>query len=162
MARLIGNRLPPELVEALGDKALAEEDQPAYLLSTCDDSGNPRISMLGVGEVVVHDDQHLRVALWKNTRTGHNLRTARPALFSSIAPGAVLYVRGDPTPLASQADTPLEFFELTVTAVESDMHAGMSVTSGITFTIAGSDVDPKDVVATWRHQRELLAAAPRT
>jgi hypothetical protein len=161
MAQLIGDRLPSELIEALGDDALADEDQPAYLLSTCDDSGNPRISMLSVGELAVPDDRHLRVALWKDTQTGHNLREGRPALFISIAPGSVLYVRGDPSPLATPPDTRLDFFELTVTAVESDVHTGMPVTSGITFTIAGSDVDPKDVVATWRHQRELLAA-PRT
>ncbi|NMH98539.1 hypothetical protein [Pseudonocardia acidicola] len=162
MARLIGDRLPPELVEALGDDALAGEDQPAYLLSTCDDSGNPRISMLSVGELVVPDDRHLRVALWQDTHTGHNLRAGRPALFSSIAPGSVLYVRTDPAPLPAPPGSRLDFFELTVTAVESDEHIGMPVTSGITFTTAGADAGHDDIVATWRRQRGLLAAAPRS
>jgi hypothetical protein len=126
------DRLPAELVRALGDEALDPPDQPAFLLVTTDEDGSPRISMLSVGELLVHDERTLRVALWPGTRTAGNLGRGGTALLADVSPGSV-----------------------TATVARADAHAGMPVTSGITFRAE----DPGQAVASWRRQRELLAEA---
>jgi flavin reductase (DIM6/NTAB) family NADH-FMN oxidoreductase RutF len=149
------DRLPAELVRALDDEALDPPDQPAFLLVTTDEDGGPRISMLSVGELLVHDDQTLRVALWPGTRTVGNLGRGGTALLAAVSPGSVIYVWMRPARLIVPEDAGLECFELTVTAARADAHAGMPVTSGITFRTE----DPGEAVASWRRQRELLAEA---
>lgn len=151
------DRLPAELVRALGDEALDPPDQPAFLLVTTDADGSPRISMVSVGELLVRDDRTLRVALWPGTRTAANLARGGTALLGAVSPGSVVYVRVRPSPLVVPAE--LECFELTATEVRADAHAGMPVTSGITFRT--EEPGHAAAMASWRRQRELLANARR-
>jgi flavin reductase (DIM6/NTAB) family NADH-FMN oxidoreductase RutF len=151
------DRLPAELVHALGDEALEPTEQPAFLLVTTDDDGGPRISMVSAGELLVHDERTLRIALWPGTRTAGNLGRGGTALVGAVSPGSVVYVRVRPSPLVVPAE--LECFELTTTEVRADVHAGMPVTSGITFRT--DEPEHAAAVASWRHQRALLANARR-
>jgi hypothetical protein len=144
--------LPDELIRAFGDDVLDAPDQAAYLLLTSDEDGAPRISMLSVGEILVRDARTLRVGLWPGTHTAANLGRGGTALFGAISPGSVTYVRLRPARLVAPTD--LECFELTVTDVRADVHAGMPVTSGITFRAD----DPGSAATAWRDQRALLAA----
>jgi hypothetical protein len=107
-----------------------------------------------VGEVLVADPGTLRVALWQGTHTAANLGRGATALFGAVSPGSVTYVRLRPARLTAPADSGLECFELTVTDVRADLHAGMPVTSGIMFRAD----DPASVATAWRDQRALLAA----
>jgi hypothetical protein len=157
MADTLGDRLPGELVHALDDKALDGPDQPAFLLVTTDDSGAPRICMVSAGELLVRDERTLRMALWRGTSTAHNLSRGGTALLGTVSPGSVIYVRAEPAPLAVPETANLECFELTVKSVEADVHAGMPVTTGITFR--ADQPDHSTAVAGWRRQRELLARA---
>lgn len=153
------DRLPAELVHALGDSALEPTEQPAFLLVTTDDDGAPRISMVGAGELLVHDERTLRIALWPGTRTAANLGRGGTALLGAVSPGSVIYVRVRPARLVVSEDAGLECFELTATDVRADVHAGMPVTSGVTFRTEESG--HAAAVASWRHQRELLSNARR-
>lgn len=152
--------LPPELLRALDDERLDATDHSAYLLVTTDPGGEPRISMLSAGEVIACDEQSLRVALWQGTRTAANLARGGTALFGMVVPGRVVYVRTEPSRLLVPEAADLECFELTVTGVKSDMHAGMPVTSGITFRV--EERDRAATVAAWQRQRELLTRAGRS
>jgi hypothetical protein len=150
--------LPDELIRALDDAALADAEQPAFLLVTGDEDGAPRISMVSAGELLVRDERTLRVALWPGTRSAGNLARGGTALLGAVSPGSVIYVRAKPHRLVAPETAGLECFELTVTEVRADVHAGMPVTSGITFR-----TDAPDRTATdWRRQRELLAGARLT
>jgi hypothetical protein len=149
--------LPDELIRALGDAALADAEQPAFLLVTGDEGGAPRISMVSAGDLLVRDERTLRVALWRGTRSAANLARGGTALFGAVSPGSVIYVRAKPEPLVVPEPAELECFELTVTEVRTDVHAGMPVTSGITFRTD----EPEQAAADWRHQRGLLANARR-
>lgn len=147
--------LPDELIRALDDTALADAEQPAFLLVTGDEDGAPRISMVSAGELLVRDERTLRVALWRGTRSAANLTRGGTVLFGAVSPGSVIYVRAKPERLVARETTELECFELAVTEVRADVHVGMPVTSGITFR-----TDAPDQAATdWRRQRELLANA---
>lgn len=147
--------LPDELIRALGDATLAETEQPAFLLVTGDEDGAPRISMVSAGELLVRDERTLRVGLWRGTRSAANLARGGTALLGAVSPGSVIYVRARPDPLVVPEPAELACFELTVTEVRADAHAGMPVTSGITFRTDA----PEEAVADWRRQRRLLADA---
>jgi hypothetical protein len=149
--------LPGELVRALGDASLADAEQPAYLLLTGDEDGAPRISMVSAGELLVRDERTLRVALWRGTWTGANLARGGTALLGAVSPGSVIYVRARPYRLVAAEPAEVECFELTVTEVRADAHAGMPVTSGIMFRTDS----PDQTAADWRRRRDLLANARR-
>lgn len=149
--------LPDELIRSLGDTALAEAEQPAFLLVTADEDGAPRISMVSAGELLVRDERTLRVGLWRGTRSAANLARGGTVLLGAVSPGSVIYVRARPDRLVAPEAAELECFELTVTEVRADAHAGMPVTGGITFR---TDT-PEQAASDWRRQRELLARARR-
>jgi hypothetical protein len=154
MATLIGDTLPRELLDAFDGRDLAAKVGPAHLLLTGDEDGTPRPCMLSAGEILAVDARRLRFALWPGTQTVANLEQGRPAIFCYVAPGTVLYVRGPVQPLPGDD---LRNFELTVESVESDGHAGMPVSTGISFTIERGS--PADVVAAWERQLAPLRDA---
>ncbi len=160
MGDLPGDRLPGELVRALSDEALASPEQHAFLLVTTDEDGAPRICMVSAGELLVRDERRLRVALWRGTRTARNLGRGGTALLSAVSPGSVIYVRATPVRLTNPEPAGPEYFELAVTGVTADVHAGMPVTSGITFR--SDEPDHAGTVAGWQRQRNLLARATAT
>lgn len=155
MSKLVGSRLPHEIVEALDGERLETKVGPAYLLVTADEDGTPRPCMLSAGEVLAPDDCRLRFALWRGSTTAANLARGGRALFCYVVPRTVLYVRGETRPLATP-DSGLDCFELAVDSVESDDHAGMPVTSGLVFAVERGE--PADVVDAWRRQLEPLRA----
>jgi hypothetical protein len=157
MSKLIGDTLPDGLVSALDGAELADKIGPAYLLVTSDEDGTPRPCMLSAGETLALDGRRLRFALWRGSRTAANLTRRGSALFCHVAPRTVVYVRGPVRALDAGPELNLDCFELTVDSVESDDHAGMPVTTGITFAVERDD--PAVVVAAWERQLAGLRAA---
>jgi hypothetical protein len=157
MSRLLGETLPDDLVAALDGTGLAGKLGPAYLLVTSDEDGTPRPCMLSAGELLAVDRRRVRIALWAGSRTSANLARGGCALLCHVAPRTVVYVRGRVLALDAGPDFDLDCFELQVGSVESDEHAGMPVTTGITFAVEGHDL--ADVVATWERQLTALSAA---
>jgi hypothetical protein len=96
------------------------------------------------------------VALWRGSHTGANLARGGRALFCHVAPNTVVYVRGAARALEADPSLGLDCFELAVDSVESDEHAGMPVTSGITFAV---ERDPASAVEAWERQLAALRAA---
>ena len=103
------------------------------------------------------DGKRLRFALWRGSRTAENLTRGGRALFCHVAPRTVVYVRGAVRALDGGPELNLDCFELAVESVESDDHAGMPVTTGITFAVERDD--PAVVVAAWERQLAGLRAA---
>jgi hypothetical protein len=157
MSKLLGDTIPSDLLGELDGEGLEHKLGPAYLLVTPDEDGTPRPCMLSAGEVLAIDGRRLRFALWAGSRTCGNLARGARALFCHVAPRSVLYVRGRTRPLTTDPDVNLECFELEVDSVESDEHAGMPVTSGISFAVERGD--PAAVVDAWRRQIAALRSA---
>jgi hypothetical protein len=157
MSKLIGDALPDDLAAALDGTELGRKVGPAYLLVTSDEDGTPRPCMLSAGETLALDGKRLRFALWRGSRTAENLTRGGSALFCHVAPRTVVYVRGAVRALDGGPELNLDCFELAVESVESDDHAGMPVTTGITFAVERDD--PAVVVAAWERQLSGLRAA---
>jgi hypothetical protein len=128
----------------------------AYLLVTADEDGTPRPCMLSAGEILARDDRHLRVALWPGTTTSQNLARGGRALFCYMAPGTVIYAKGTPSVLGRGPGSKLERFELTIDAVESDIHQGMPVKDTVLFEVTG--MDTSKVVSDWQRQLQDLGS----
>jgi len=157
MSRLLGDTLPDDLVAALDGTGLAGKVGPAYLLITSDEDGTPRPCMLSAGELLAVGGRRVRLALWRGSRTSGNLARGGHALLCHVAPRTVVYVRGPARPLEAGPDLDLDCFELEVDSVESDEHAGMPVTTGITFGVERGDL--AGVVEGWERQLAGLRAA---
>jgi hypothetical protein len=155
MSRLLGDVLPDDLIAALDGTGLAGKVGPAYLLVSSDEDGTPRPCLLSAGEMLAVDRRRVRVALWPGSRTSANLARGGRALLCHVAPRTAIYVRGPVRALA--ADLELDCFELAVDSVESDEHAGMPVTTGITFAVEGEDT--ATVVEAWEPRLAALRAA---
>jgi hypothetical protein len=126
----------------------------AYLFVTTDEDGTPRPCMLSAGEILAPDDRHLRIALWPGTTTSKNLSRGGRVLFCYIAPGTVLYAKGRSAPLGPGPGSKLERFEVTIDAVDSDIHQGMPVKETVLFEVEG--MDTSKVAADWQRQLEAL------
>lgn len=156
MSKHLGNRLPEDVVAAFDGAGIEAKIGLAYMLVTTDEDGTPRPCMLSAGEILVPNDRHVRVALWPGTNTARNLARGGRALFSYIAPGTVIYVKGSSKALGPGPDSKLERFELTVDSVESDIHAGMPVKETVVFEV--DDLDTSKVAASWERQLAALRA----
>jgi hypothetical protein len=156
MSRTVGDRLPHQILEAFDGRGLDSKIGPAYLLVTVDPDGRPRPCMLSAGEILALDERTLRLGLWPGTRTSSNLAAGSPVLLCFVAPGQVLYVKGTARALDPVGDRALARFEMSVESVESDLHEGMPVTAGITFTVEAGT--PQEIAAIWRSQIESLRA----
>jgi hypothetical protein len=154
VSRLLGDRLPPEIMSAFDGERIEEKIGLAYLLVTTDEDGTPRPCMLSAGEILVPDDRHFRIALWPGTTTSENLSRGSRALFCYIAPGTVFYAKGQSAALGPGKDSKLERFQVTIDAVESDIHQGMPVKETVLFEVEG--MDKSKVAAGWQRQLEAL------
>jgi hypothetical protein len=156
VAKHLGNRLPEQVVSAFDGRHIEDKVGLAYLVVTTDEDGTPRPCMLSAGEILAVDDEHLRVMLWPSTTTSKNLARGVRTLFCYVAPGEVIYAKGISKPLGPGPGSKLERFELTIDAVESDVHQGMPVKETIVFGIEGMDTGK--VASEWRRQLEILGS----
>jgi hypothetical protein len=154
VSKHLGDKLPQEVMTAFDGERIEEKIGLAYLLVTTDEDGTPRPCMLSAGEILVSDAKHLRVALWPGTTTSKNLARGSRALFCYVAPGSVVYAKGHPISLGPGPDSKLERFEVTIDAVESDIHPGMPVKETVLFEV--ESMDTSKVAANWNRQLDAL------
>lgn len=152
MSRHIGDRLPARLQETFNGEDLERKSAHAYLLVTSDPDGVPRPCMLSVGEILVVDDQTIRLALWSGSHTDDNLGRGSDALLCFWAPETVLYVKGSSRSLGRSGEHDVECFEIRVQSVESDAHPAMPVTDTISIKVE----DPRRAIVEWAKKHETL------
>lgn len=158
MSKRIGYELPPEVVRTFDGENLEEKIGLGFLLVTRDDDGAPRPCLLSAGEMLATGSRAIRLGLWPGTRTARNLSQGEVILLCSVVSDSALYIRGRPYPLRSLSEAGLQSFEIEINSIETDVHEGMPVTSGITFSV---ETEPKEVVDTWAAQIAALREARR-
>jgi len=148
MSEFLYDRLPEVCITAFNGRELEKKFGDTYLLLTADPDGTPRPCMLSAGEVLSLGDRTIRLALWTGSHTVANLARGARCVICFVAPVTVLYIKGIPRRLALRPEAGLEYFEIRVERVDSDVHVGMPVTQGIRFT---SEAEPKDsVIKAWQ------------
>lgn len=157
MSRIEGAELNPDLLALLDGTDLDSKVGETVLLLTVSDSGWPHLAMLSAGELLATRPDEVRIALWKGTTSGNNLRRTSKGTLALVHGGAGHYIELKVTgtaDLRAGAES-LDYFVCAVTKALSDMVGYATLTSGIRFELPRRE----DVVSRWegtvRAMREI-------
>lgn len=151
MATLLEPVVPQGLRRELDDDA---NEGFTLALLTVADGGWPHQALISIGEVVVLDDAHLRLATWPTSTTTRNMSATGRCALVAVVDGAVLTVRLSLT--ARGTVEKLQVFDARVVEVRSDTAPYATVETGIRFRLT----DPQQATARWRATRKALQAMP--
>lgn len=147
MSRIEGTELNADLLALLDGTDLDSKVGETFLLLTVSDSGWPHLAMLSAGEMLATRPGEVRMALWKGTTTGNNLRRTSKGTLALVHGGAGHYIEVE---VAGTADLrvgtkSLDYFACRVTKALSDVVGYATLTSGIRFELPRR----KDIVSHW-------------
>lgn len=146
--------LPHPVIELLDGQNLEDKEQQAIQLASVDESGWIRQAMLSAGELLVVDDQELRLALYATSRTTQALSATGQGLLTLVVPDHVFRIQLSVRKLAT-AETqgiPHEIFSSRPVEVEEDRVGYAKVTHGIEFEAR----DPPAMRTGWHAKLELM------
>lgn len=143
--------LEPVVPEGLR-RELADDDNEGFTLAllTVADGGWPHQALISIGELVVLDDTHLRLATWPTSTTTRNMEATGRCALVAVVDGDVVTVRLSLTPRGTVAA--LTAFDARIVEVRSDTAPYATVETGIRFRLT----DPAQALARWRSTREAL------
>ncbi|SDM66863.1 hypothetical protein SAMN04488137_1345 [Fictibacillus solisalsi] len=146
MCRLL--ELSDELFELLNGENLENKQHEAMLLMTVTQDGWPHNAMVSAGEVVAHDKENLRLALWPGTTTTKNCIRTKKAFLMAVYKGKVHYIRLALSPLGILEDAkhPLERFSAKVELYKEDQAKYADITTGIQISLK----NPPAVLTRWK------------
>ena len=140
MSRPVSGGLTPELLERLGGARIDSLTRSAILLCTLGEMGWPHPAMLSYFEVAAIDERHLRLALYKNSRTCENLRERKKATLILTDERLACYISASAqhveTPMTSapyNARVDLVVEQVTFDEPPPELEPGAFITSGITY-----------------------------
>lgn len=122
MSRLLGDRLPNNLVEHIGASSPSE----VVILVTVDADGMPRPAMVSYRELGVDPSGGLIVELWEGTGSVRNLEERGRVAAIFICDGAAYYVKADGRRLGSLQEGTARFL-LEVKEVLEDRYPGATL-----------------------------------
>jgi len=154
MPRRLEPLVPEPLAALLDGHDLEAAIGLTLLLLTTSEDGWPHVAMLSAGEVLVPEQEEVRLALWGGTQTSANLARGGQATLMAVLPPATYYLR-------LKAGAPLEthvgghpraIFRTSVEEALEDLVAYAEVTSGIQFKL----VDTEATLRSWRANLEAM------
>ena len=141
---------PDVLLEFFNGRAVEEKQGLASLLVSADAEGWPHVTLLSVGEVLVPDREHVRIAIWSTSSVARDVRATRKALLETVLHERVFKVELTIERLhrhraAPPAGKELLFLDAGVRRVREDSVAYARVTRGHEYEL----VDADTVVPRW-------------
>jgi hypothetical protein len=128
----------------------------AVRLSTVDEKGWPRASLLSAGDMLALPGGLVRFLIFKDSSTAKNLLRDRRLTMTFAFDGGMSELLTHADLLASSSVAPnLALFEARLEAARFHKAPYADVASGITFALN----DPKSVLGRWQGQIEALRAA---
>ncbi|MFQ6010804.1 MAG: pyridoxamine 5'-phosphate oxidase family protein [Nitrososphaerales archaeon] len=134
MGKVVGEVLPKDLQDFLGDHKLGNKAKKVVIFTTVDENGFPRHGMLSMYEILAKDSKNMLMVLYPNSRSTQNiLRTGKVSLM--VVDGKMsYYIRGDARRGVPLESSPTEIlFEITIREVIDDREPMVKIISGITF-----------------------------
>lgn len=154
MSTFVADHLPAGLARLFASEERERAEGQCFILVTADQDYTPRPCLLSIGEILLIDDRHMRIAVWPDSRTTANLQRGNPVLMTCALPPDTFHIRARPRPLPPAPANDLVRFELEVSSVERDGHEGMPVTQPMWF--AARDNLRETVREMWRNQVDAL------
>ena len=161
MARSLGSRLSPSLVDRLSQRELARRLGVALPLVTVDAEGRPHPMLLSYLEVRAYDSGTLGLVIQTRSTSARNLVERGAATLAIVESDAVVYIKTRVVdgPLDVAGAETLGYFLLEVEDVLEDVAAdwegGVRITGSVTYAPA-----PR-LDETWARATLAALAAPR-
>jgi hypothetical protein len=163
MSRSLGPRLPPPLVERLGQRDLARHLGVALPFVTVDADQRPHPMLISYVEVRAYDEGTLGLVIQARSRSGRNLAERTTGTLLLVEPDVTVYVKtralDGPLPVADGGDLGLGYFLLAVEDVLEDAAAewegGMRITHPIRYA------PPPTLDEPWARVTLAALAEPR-
>ena len=154
MSRVEGTELSPELMKLLDGDDLHSKVGETLLLLTVSETGWPHLAMLSVGELLAAGPAEVRIALWKGTRTGNNLRRTSKGTLALVYGGAGHYIEMQVTDSGrlEAGRMTLDYFSCEIVRVLADVVGYATLTTGIRFELPHQD----EVVSRWERTVEAM------
>src|SRR5918996_5520017 len=150
MAKLVGNELPGDALEALTQGTPDAKKRRVVQMITVNPKGWPDAGMLSYADVISRDRKTLRLATWGDGECANNMRRNGKIALLVIDYDMAYYVKGTTSEIRPRltnltdvnqegGESPLAFFEIEVREVYEDRVPTARVSSGVTFE--GSEVE---------------------
>lgn len=159
MSRLVGQELPPQLVEQLSGRDLRSRFGRVIPIITVDAAGFPHPALLSFGEVVALDARRIGLATYADSATTNNMRRNGRLTLLLVEAEGTYYIKGTvrERPRGLDAFPGLAHMEMRVEQVledgtRSDIEGGARITSGIRFGAGPSEA------ALLKQWEEVIAA----
>ena len=154
MSRIEGTEFRPELMTLLDGDNLHSKVGETILLLTVGDAGWPHLAMLSVGELLAVGTDEVRIALWKGTQTGNNLRRTSKGTLALVHGGAGHYIELQVTGTGrlDVGRVTLDSFSCKVVKVLTDVVGYATLTTGIRFDLPREE----EVVSRWERTVEAM------
>ncbi len=134
MGKVVGDELPQDLYDLLGNHDLEKKAKKVIVFTTVDEDGFPRHGMLSTYEIFAKDNKKLVMILYANSRSTQNILRSGKVSFMVVDEDISYYIRAEAKQGPPLASSPSEiFFEITVKEVIDDREPTAEITSGITF-----------------------------
>lgn len=161
MSRLVGQELPPQVLEQLSGRDLWGCFGRVIPVVTVDAAGFPHPALLSFGEVVALDARRIGLATYADSTTTNNMRRNGRLTLLLVEPEGTYYIKGTvrERPGGLPAFPDLAHLEMRVEqvledAARSEVEGEARITSGIRF---GAGPDRQALLKQW----EALVAALR-
>jgi len=146
----------PVVVSRFLDGADLLAKTQALRLSTVDETGWPRASLLSAGDMLALPGGIIRFVIFTESSTAKNLLRDGRLTITLALDGGMSEIRTRVRPLAeTSVEANLTAFEAKVETVRFHKAPYADVTSGVTFAVH----DPRAVFDRWQRQIETLRAA---
>ena len=150
MAKLVGNEMPDDALEALKSENRGSKKGRAVQMITVNSKGWPDAGMLSYADVIARDRKTLRLATWGDGECANDMRSNGKIALLVIDYDMAYYVKGTASEIRPRAtdltdvnqeggESPLAFFQIEVREVYEDRVPTARVSSGVTFE--GSEVE---------------------
>jgi len=133
MSKALGNELPAELVQDLNGQDLASKWSQTIPLVTVDGDGFPHFAILSYGEILATSARELRIGLYPNSSTTHNIQARHKLSLLIVLGDSVYYVKGSAT---EQLAENVVRFDVAIEQVLVDNEPGARITGGIGFEMS--------------------------
>ncbi len=134
MGKVVGDSLPPDLYDLLGNRDLEKKANKVIVFTTIDEDGFPRHGMLSTYEIFARDTKKLVMILYPTSKSTQNILRSGKVSFIVVDEDISYYIRAGAIQGPPLVSSPSEiFFEITVKDVINDKEPMVKITSGITF-----------------------------
>jgi len=158
LSKILGNKLPADLLERLAGKNLQAVAEKAIMVCSVDSNSWPHPAILSYFEVIAKDESNVRLAIYKDSATVANLLRNGKLTMQIVDQRIAYYVKGSVRELAHgmkssppNAKLNLRVEQVLADTADEEFEPGAYVTGGVTYT------RPAKPANAWEVLKELLA-----